>query len=175
MVRADEMREVLAHARDPFEACRELTDRANRAGGHDNITVIVVDFDGAVLAQGPEELAYRKYPLPEAPAADTTARALPVQGQVAAPAPSEEAQRESRRLKVGHTMIGVSFQLPAEGQGQAAGAMPGQHPPDHGPRMFDPGDDSVHIPTNGFPPSVVGFMVLGAMFFVALAGFLLLR
>jgi PPM family protein phosphatase len=175
MVRADEMREVLAHARDPFEACRELTDRANRAGGHDNITVIVVDFDGALPPQGSgEDLAYRKYPLPEAPAPDATARALPVQPRVASPPPSDEAQRESRKLKVGHTMIGVSFQLPAEGQGQPAGAASGQRMPSNPPRAYDPGDD-VQIPTNGLPPSWVGFMVLGAMFVVALAGFLLLR
>jgi len=174
MVRADELREVLTHAREPFDACRELTDRANRAGGHDNITVIVVDFDGALPAQSGEELAYRKYPLPDAPAADATARALPVPSQMATPPPSEEAQRESRRLKVGHTMIGVSFQLPPEAHGHAAGALPGHRPPSNPPHGFD-ADDSVQIPTNGFPPSVVGFMVLGAMFVVALAGFLLLR
>src|SRR5262249_36554524 len=51
MVRADEMREVLLGAKDSFEACRELVDRANRAGGHDNITVIVVDFDGVGLLE----------------------------------------------------------------------------------------------------------------------------
>jgi protein phosphatase len=175
MVRADEMREVLVQAKEPFDACRELTDRANRAGGHDNITVIVVDFDGALPAQVGEELAYRKYALPEAPAADATARALPVAPQVATPAPSEEAQRESRRLKVGHTMIGVSFQLPPEGQGHAAGALPGQRVPSNPPHAFDAGDEPVQIPTNGLAPSVVGFMVLGAMFVVALAGFLLLR
>src|SRR5436189_5914806 len=38
MVRADEMREVLLNFREPFDACKELVDRANRAGGHDNIT-----------------------------------------------------------------------------------------------------------------------------------------
>src|SRR5688572_10904299 len=51
MIRADEIREVLINIRDPLEACRELTDRANRVGGHDNITVIVVKFDGSGLAQ----------------------------------------------------------------------------------------------------------------------------
>src|SRR5688572_28342987 len=49
MVRGDELKEVLLACQDPLEACRELTDRANRAGGHDNITVIVADFDGAGL------------------------------------------------------------------------------------------------------------------------------
>src|SRR6187431_520164 len=69
MVRSDELREVLTSCHDPLDACRELTDRANRAGGHDNITVIVADFDGSGLPQSmPEgDLAYKKYALPEPP------------------------------------------------------------------------------------------------------------
>ena len=76
MVRGDEMREVLLSTRDSLEACKELTDRANRAGGHDNITVIVAEFDGPALhAPAPDALiSYQKYPLPEAPV-ETTVRA----------------------------------------------------------------------------------------------------
>ncbi len=47
MIRADEIREVASSVEDPLEACRVLTDRANAAGGHDNITVIVARVDGA--------------------------------------------------------------------------------------------------------------------------------
>jgi hypothetical protein len=36
-------------------------------------------------------------------------------------------------------------------------------------------DEPVQIPTTGLPPAAVGFMVLGAMIVVAVAGFLLLR
>jgi protein phosphatase len=175
MVRADEMREVLIGARDAFEACRELVDRANRAGGHDNITVIVSDFDGPGLnPRNPAaELAYKKYPLPEAPAPDATSRAAPLPMQVsAASPPSEEAQRESRRLRVGHTMIGMTFQLPNE---PATPVAPMARPHSGTPGSYDPNEDPVHIPTTGLPPSLVGFMVLGAMLVVALAGFLLLR
>jgi len=46
MIRADDIRQVLVSVSDPLEACKVLTDRANQAGGHDNITVIVVRFDG---------------------------------------------------------------------------------------------------------------------------------
>ncbi|HEV8245782.1 MAG TPA: hypothetical protein VGP93_08435, partial [Polyangiaceae bacterium] len=176
MIRADEMREVLLNSKEPFDACRELIDRATRAGGHDNITVIVIDFDGQGLpAPNPsDELAYRKYTLPEAPAADATARALPVPAQLATAAASDEAQRESRRLKVGHTMVGVSFQLPGpEAQGQAQAAAP--RIPSNPPQHYEFGEDPVQLPTSGVPPSLVGFMVLGAMIVVALAGFLLLR
>ena len=43
------------------------------------------------------------------------------------------------------------------------------------PATFGIEDDPVSIPTTGLPPSLVGMMVLGAMLFVAIAGFLLLR
>ena len=48
MVRNDEIREILRSLDDPLEACKMLTDRANQAGGHDNITVVVC----CAVAQG---------------------------------------------------------------------------------------------------------------------------
>ncbi len=69
MVRNDEIREVLRAIDDPLEACRELTDRANQAGGHDNVTVVIARFEGASLDEPTAEdiagLKYRKYELPE--------------------------------------------------------------------------------------------------------------
>ncbi len=69
MVRNDEIREVLRTIDEPLEACRELTDRANQAGGHDNVTVVIARFDGeGLVAATPEDIAnlkYRKYELPE--------------------------------------------------------------------------------------------------------------
>src|SRR6185369_8151864 len=68
----DEIREVLRSVDDPLEACKVLTDRANQAGGHDNITVVVAKFDGegllAPTQQDIDELRYQKYRLPEPPA-----------------------------------------------------------------------------------------------------------
>ena len=49
MVRFDDIRDVLRTTADPLEACKQLTERANQAGGHDNITVIVVHFDGDAI------------------------------------------------------------------------------------------------------------------------------
>ena len=46
MVRFDEIREVLKSSTEPLDTCKALTERANHAGGHDNITVIVAQFDG---------------------------------------------------------------------------------------------------------------------------------
>jgi len=54
---------------EPIDACRVLTDRANQAGGHDNITVIVSKFDGQGLSSSPDldDLKYKNIPLPEDP------------------------------------------------------------------------------------------------------------
>jgi protein phosphatase len=175
MVRGEEMREVLLSTRDSLEACKELTDRANRAGGHDNITVIVAEFDGTSL-RDPEPgnlISYQKYALPEAP--DTTVRAAAVTHkpqEVGTLPTSEEASRESRRLRVGHTMVGQANPL--------ASALPSNPPTaaahrSNPPATFNLDNEPVSIPTSGLPPSVVGIMVLGAMLFVALAGYLLVR
>ncbi|HTQ05393.1 MAG TPA: Stp1/IreP family PP2C-type Ser/Thr phosphatase [Polyangiaceae bacterium] len=171
MVRADELREVLVGQRDPIDACRELTDRANRAGGHDNITVIVADFDGQGLPPGrPEgDLAYKKYALPEPPPGDTQ-RYTPHSSNHVSAAPSEEATRESRRLKVGHTMVGIQFSLPDT----VTPASPAVDPVPEVARL-GPHDEPVSIPIDGLPPAMVGFMVIVAMVAVAYAGFCLLR
>ncbi len=61
----------------------QLTDRlielANAAGGHDNVTCIVADFDGDAL-EPPEEGAipfYQQYPLPRGGERDSTGPTLP--------------------------------------------------------------------------------------------------
>ena len=172
MVRADELREVLSSQRDPIDACRELTERANRAGGHDNITVIVADFDGPTLPKSlPEgDLVYKKYALPELPLGDTQ-RGSPVPASVDTAAPSEEASREQRRLKVGHTMVGIQFSLPD------ASLTPPSPPiePVTDVGRYSPHDEPVSLPVDGLPPAMVGFMVILAMVAVAYAGFCLLR
>ena len=175
MLRADEIREVLSTIPEPLEACRELTERANRAGGHDNITVIVACFDGPSLEEptGDDvELAYKKYPLPEVPLVEPTMRMVSASSDPLS-SPSEEAQREPRRLRVGHTMVGMTNPLDegvADSDPRAS---------DAGGMLRDSGydllEEPVHLPTTGLPPSLVGFMVLGAMLLVAVAGFLLLR
>src|SRR4030095_12265180 len=68
MIRNDEIREILRTVEEPLEACKVLTDRANQAGGHDNITVVVAKFGGEGLAVPSQEeidrLRYEKYQLP---------------------------------------------------------------------------------------------------------------
>jgi protein phosphatase len=70
MVRYDEIKEVLKASNEPLEICKALTERANQAGGHDNITVIIVQFDGEglkPLEDAGDPLKYRKYVLTDEP------------------------------------------------------------------------------------------------------------
>jgi serine/threonine protein phosphatase PrpC len=75
LVSAEAMHVVLRDTPDPIEASDKLIQMANTAGGHDNITVIIADFDGEGLqAPGHSKVIYQQYPLPEA----TTRRAAEV-------------------------------------------------------------------------------------------------
>jgi len=62
MVRAEEMRQALLAHPEPIDVCKVLTDKANEAGGHDNITVIVAKFEGGP-PPGPNDdpVKYTKY------------------------------------------------------------------------------------------------------------------
>ncbi|MBS2012942.1 MAG: Stp1/IreP family PP2C-type Ser/Thr phosphatase [Deltaproteobacteria bacterium] len=74
MVRFEEIRELLRSSVEPLDICKGLTERANQAGGHDNITVIVVQFDGnglRPLDAADEPLKYRKYVLGDEGLGDT--------------------------------------------------------------------------------------------------------
>jgi serine/threonine protein phosphatase PrpC len=53
-VSRDEIAQVVAEEKDLVQACRKLIDKANQAGGPDNITVIIARFDGEGL--NPEAL-----------------------------------------------------------------------------------------------------------------------
>ncbi len=69
LVHADMMKEVLRTHRDQVSAARQLIAMANSGGGHDNITVVIADFDGLALKEPVPEarVAYQQYPLPPAP------------------------------------------------------------------------------------------------------------
>jgi hypothetical protein len=86
-------------------------------------------------------------------------------------AAAADSGRDQRRLRVGHTMLGM--QLPFGGE--AAHEAPLPRVPSNPPPVFHSGEDPVDIPTTGLPPMVVGFMVLGAMLLVAVTGFFVLR
>jgi protein phosphatase len=74
LVHAEALRSALQEVKDPAECCAKLIEYAENAGGHDNITVVVADFDGdAISAAGESDtFGYVQYPLPLADD-DTTA------------------------------------------------------------------------------------------------------
>jgi serine/threonine protein phosphatase PrpC len=172
MVRNDEIREVLRTIDDPLEACKSLTDRANQAGGHDNITVVVAKFEGpGVVDATPEDvtgLKYQKYQLPEPPAQST-----------------QTIPEPSRKVKDLHQSK-VSTRPPPRG-----GAGPdievrdepndvlygdeedgGDEGGDDSPRAAD---DPIQIPTDGAPQWLVIMMIASAVACVTIAGYYLLR
>jgi len=171
MIRADEIRQVLINQVDPIQACKELTDRANAAGGHDNITVIVADFEGDGLPTADSQespLGYQKYALGEEPSSGNMAWIRPV---ASSPPPnsqlSSEAQREDRGLRVAHTVLGIERPL-AETEIPTLPAPSSQPPP---VEAYDPGLDPVSLPISGWPPMVVGALVLCVMAAAAVAGY----
>ena len=69
LVHADMMKEVLQGSRDLVDAATQLISMANAGGGHDNITVVLAEFDGTALKEpdSSARVAYQQYPLPPAP------------------------------------------------------------------------------------------------------------
>ncbi len=151
MIRNEEIREVLRSYPDPAEACRELTDRANQAGGHDNITVVVARFEGDGLNATPDEddLRYRKYELPES-AIQSLRPADPRRGQ------------DERRLSA-RTQRGPEIELGEEEEYEE--------------ESFDdsPLTDPVDLPRDQAPSWVVTMMIVSAVTCVLVAGYYLLR
>jgi serine/threonine protein phosphatase PrpC len=168
MVRHEEVRDILRSYEDPFEACQVLTDRANQAGGHDNITCIVARFEGEAL-KGPgegDELKYRKYVLPEEPLDNGQTQRI-----VFHPLTVERAtDHRPRASKVADTMLNINVADFAEQLREATGGAVGgpNRPPHHR-------DEPVDLPLASTPPWLVGLFVAFALGFVAFMGFYLLR
>jgi len=158
MVRFDEIREILRSGMEPLEICKALTERANHAGGHDNITVIIVQFDGGAL-KGPEDdsepLKYRKYVL------------------------SDESLTDTAPMPATHLAAIPGAPNPGYGPGGIANAAlagpPGtwQEQGPHGPHEHD--YDRVDIPGTHVPVWMVIGIVVGVVVLLAGTAFLLLR
>lgn len=67
-LRATDIARIVSASRNPDDACEQLIAAANADGGHDNITVLVVQFDGDGLPAHDElqrQIGHQTYPLPD--------------------------------------------------------------------------------------------------------------
>ena len=164
MVRFDEIREVLRTTPDPASVCSILTERANLAGGHDNITVIVTQFDGDLLptpSEHTEALRYRKYPLPESGVTEPHRRTL---ADELDPSGSAAPQSEGPRS------LSPPISLPVPSVRPAAPT-----PSETEPALSDEGEDQIHIPGTHVPWWVVVALVLSVMATLTAMAWFLLR
>jgi protein phosphatase len=155
MVRFEDIRETLRAGAEPLEICKALTERANQAGGHDNITVIIVRFDGATLkpasADG-DPLKYRKYVI------------------------TDEAMEEKTALIPVMSVSSISTTEPGGPDGTLrsnANAPAAWH--EHGAFGSDHDYDRVDIPGTHVPIWMVVGIVAGVVVLLAGTAFLLLR
>ena len=172
MIRAEEIRQVLVNQSDPLIACKELTDRANAAGGHDNITVIVADFHGDLLRElgvSDDTLCYRKYALGEEATAANVLWQKPVgSNPPKAKLAGDDTAHDDRSLRVGHTMVGLDRQ-PSEPE--VATLPPGGETEARTLPAYDPGQEPISLPISGWPPAAVGALVIGVMAAAAVVGY----
>lgn len=162
MVRFDEIREVLRSGAEPLDICKALTERANQSGGHDNITVIVVQFDGeglqAIDPNG-EALKYRKYVLTEDSLTET------------AQMPAVTATGATPAIAAGSR---GSLDAPADGA-RAVAPAPASGWHEHGAHGHEHEYDRVDIPGTHVPVWMVIGIVVGVVVLLAGTAFLLLR
>jgi protein phosphatase len=168
MVRFEDIREVLRGTTEPIDACRLLTERANQSGGHDNITVIVVQFDGEGLkASAPdlEPMRYRKYALPEEPVDETEPNR-----RLASDAPTEPPALHSHHPG-SSVPQGLASTLVFS---QAASLMPAPRASSLPPPRLRPEEERIDIPGTHVPPWVVVIIVVAVVLVLAGTAFLLL-
>jgi PPM family protein phosphatase len=169
MVRAEDIRGVLTELEDPAEACAKLIANANEAGGHDNVTVVIVKFGGSGLpeaAEDDEPVTYRKYSFSanEASGRDRDDDA----------APSERTSfRDTAKLPLARSELsskddGGDDKSPSSSRpGLLAKASPG-------------GSEDVAVPIEGvpiegLPPRTVGAIIMAGVTLIIVMGFYLLR
>jgi hypothetical protein len=148
MVRNDEIREVLRAGTTRSRCRKVLTDRANQAGGHDNITVVVARSRAG--PRGADQGGHRGPQVPEVPAAR-------------ADAPSHSSGRTSTRpARAAHHApdIEVGYDV-----------YDADHPDSEGYR----GDDPIELPREQAPSWIVTMMIVSAVTCVVVAGYYLLR
>jgi protein phosphatase len=187
---SDGLSGMVRSSSEPIDICKSLTERANQAGGHDNITVIIVQFDGeglSPLASNGEPLKYKKYTLPEEPPENTEpdrrlSPSLPALAGASGVAPTDVAADSPGAAKAASMRPpgGVPSTAPSSGRpsGPASGT-PGSAVlgaatwQERGPHSAV--DDRISIPGTHVPAWIVVMIVLGVVALLASTAFFLLR
>jgi PPM family protein phosphatase len=166
MVRAEDIRGVLTELEEPAEICAKLIASANDAGGHDNVTVVIVKFGGAGLPEAsPEDEAvtYRKYSFSaaEGPRDDEAA-------------PSERSSfRDTAKLPLARSSdpaAGDALKDETSGDKPVASSHPALLAKASAPPVEDV---AVHL--EGLPPRTVGAIIMAGVTLIIVMGFYLLR
>jgi protein phosphatase len=164
LVTSEQMREVLTTTDEPMDACKKLTDLANAAGGHDNVTVIVARFDGDVPVPGPDDeiFGYQPYVISEQMEPAPAARASGKIKTADLPPPGKDIKNA------------VSIRPPPSN-----GAPPVALKPDtriSGPLTAAPDDDDISLPVSNTPRIVLAVLLIAvAVAVLGVAAMLFLR
>jgi protein phosphatase len=183
MVRFDDIREILKSSSEPLEICKAMTERANQAGGHDNITVIVAQFEGDGLVPASsvpdaEPLRYRKYNLPEE-ASELTEPGRRSHRDIVAAAraarsagdPDLDSEGDADDDEGAHQSGAVRVAM--VGSHPVIGASPSDAWHERGPHPDL--DERIDIPGTHIPGWVVIALVVGVILLIGGSAFLLLR
>jgi PPM family protein phosphatase len=167
MVRSEDIRGVLTELEDPAEACAKLIASANDAGGHDNVTVVLVKFGGSGLpeiAPEDESVTYRKYSFSaaEAPRDDE-------------PVPSERASfRDTAKLPLARGDVGRGELAAKEDAGEDSGPSSSRSALLSKAAPGSTGEE-VAVPIEGLPARTVGAIIMAGVTLIIVMGFYLLR
>lgn len=144
LVHAEMIKEVLVTTPDLMQCCEKLIGMANAGGGHDNITVVICEFDGDGLepptADSPA--TYQQYPLPILPESRPAPPGIPGTGShssISAPRAADTLRGRNQKtlfmvLGIGLLLIGllvvvgVMFVLPKIAAVSDASNDPGNEP-----------------------------------------------
>jgi serine/threonine protein phosphatase PrpC len=167
MVRSEDIRGVLVEQEEPGDASSKLIAAANAAGGHDNVTVVIVRFSGAGLSEvsaGDEAVSYRKYSF----------------------SGTEGPPRDDEALASERSPLRDTAKLPALPRSESSGLKPEVEEPSDTPSEPDiltqaaplaaPEDSELpSLPIEGLPPRTVGAIIMAGVTLIIVVGFYLLR
>jgi PPM family protein phosphatase len=165
MVRAEDIRGVLTELEDPADVCAKLIANANDAGGHDNVTVVVVKFGGAGLPEAAEEdeaVTYRKYSFSanEGPRDDEAVHS------------ERSSFRDTAKLPLARGELARDLSAKDDADDTPPSSSRAALLADVGP---GPSSEDIAVPIEGLPPRTVGAIIMAGVTLIIVMGFYLLR